>query len=205
MALTEKERKQLMWLLMIIPVGAILMFWFLLYQPRSQEGSDMRGVIDSLQLTVDSARRDLASGTVEELRQRVSDFEAGLTLMRELVPTDNEVAALINDISDRAKLRSVTVTDLSPLGYENAGEYRVARYRFAVLGHYDEIGAFLSDIASLRRIMVPHGLALQIATTQSAKAQGDTTGALLQAQFQLKAFVKQPPVGEGEGGPGGAR
>jgi type IV pilus assembly protein PilO len=205
MAMTEKERKQLMWLLLIVPVGAILLFWFLVRQPQSLEAADMRRVIDSLQLSVDSARRDLASGTVEELRQRVAGYESGLTLMRELVPTNNEVAQLINDISDRAKLRNVTVTDLSPLGYEDAGEYRVARYRFAVLGHYDEVGAFLSDIASLRRIMVPHSLALQIATTQAAKAEGDTSGALLQAQFQLKAFVKQPPVGEGEGGPGGAR
>lgn len=206
MAMTEKERKQLMWLLLIVPIGAILLFWFLVRQPQTVEAADLRRVIDSLQLSVDSARRDLASGTVEELRQRVGDYESGLALMRELVPTDNEVATLINDISDRAKLRNVTVADLSPLGYENAGEYRVARYRFAVLGHYDEIGAFLSDIASLRRIMVPTGLSLQIATSQAAKVQGDTTGALLQAQFQLKAFVKQPPVAEGEeGGPGGAR
>jgi hypothetical protein len=53
--------------------------------------------------------------------------------------------------------------------------------------------------------LVPHSLALQLAPEQSAKAQGDTTGALLQAQFQLKAFVKQPPTGESEGGRGGAR
>lgn len=205
MAMTEKERKQLLWLLLIVPVGAIVLFWFWVRQPASQEITDMRRVIDSLTLAVDSARRDLASGTVEELRQRVAGYEAGLTLMRELVPTNNEVAALINDISDRAKLRNVTVADLSPLGYEDAGEYRVARYRFAVLGHYDEIAAFLTDIASLRRIMVPHSLSLQLATAQSAKAQGDTTGALLQAQFQLKAFVKRPSPGEGEGGSGGAR
>jgi Tfp pilus assembly protein PilO len=156
--MTEKERKQLLWLLLIVPIGAFLLFWFWVRQPASQEIADMRRTIDSLTLSVDSARRDLASGTVEELRQRVAGYEAGLTLMRELVPTNNEVAALINDISDRAKLRNV-----------------------------------------------PHSLSLQIATQQSAKAEGDTTGALLQAQFQLKAFVKQPSLGEGEGGSGGAR
>ncbi|MDH3496301.1 MAG: type 4a pilus biogenesis protein PilO [Gemmatimonadota bacterium] len=204
MALTEKDRRQLMMLLMIVPIGAIALFWFMKREPMAAEAADARRVIDSLQLAVDSARRDLAAGTVEEMRQRVADYEAGLVLMRTLVPTDNEVAQLINDISDRAKLRNVHVADLSPLGYEDGGQYRIARYRFAVLGHYDDVGAFLSDISSLRRIMVPHQLSLQIASEQSSRSLGDTTGALLQATFQLRTFVKQPPL-EGEGGTGGGR
>jgi type IV pilus assembly protein PilO len=204
MAMTEKDKKQLMMLAIIVPIGLIAAFWILWRQPKTVEIGELRTSVDSLQRAVDSARRELASGTVEQVRQRVADFEAGLRLMRELVPTDNEVAQLINDISDRAKLRGVHVADLSPMGYEDAGQYRVARYRFAVLGHYDDVGAFLSDIASLRRIMVPHALTLSPASVQSAAALGDTSGAMLQASFQLRAFVKQPPLGE-EGGAGGAR
>ncbi|MDH4044897.1 MAG: type 4a pilus biogenesis protein PilO [Gemmatimonadota bacterium] len=204
MAMSDKEKKQLMWLLMVVPIGAIALFWFLVREPKAQETADLHRQVDSLQLTVDSARRELARGSVEDLRQRVGDIEAGLGLMRTLVPTDNEVAQLINDISDRAKLRNVSVADLSPLGSEDGGQYRVARYRFQVLGHYDEIGAFLSDIASLRRIMVAHQVSLTIASDQAAQAVGDTTGSLLQASFQLKAYVKQPPL-QGEGGAGGDR
>jgi type IV pilus assembly protein PilO len=204
MAMTDKEKKQLMVLLMVVPVGAIALFWFLVREPKAQETADLRRQVDSLQLTVDSARRELARGSVEELRQRVADFESGLTLMRTLVPTDNEVAQLINDISDRAKLRNVYVADLSPLGTEAGGQYQVTRYRFQVLGHYDDIGAFLSDIASLRRIMVPHSLSLTLATEAQAEVVADTTGALLVGSFQLKAYVKQPPI-VGEGGTGGDR
>lgn len=204
MAMTDKEKKQLMVLLMVVPIGAIALFWFLVREPKAQETADLRRQVDSLQLTVDSARRELARGSVEDLRQRVADFETGLSLMRTLVPTDNEVAQLINDISDRAKLRNVYVADLSPLGTEDGGQYRVARYRFQVLGHYDDIGAFLSDIASLRRIMVPHSLSLALATEQQAAVVQDTTGSLLVGSFQLKAYVKQPPI-QGEGGTGGDR
>jgi len=205
MAMSEKDKKQLMGLLIALPLIAIVAYWYFVRTPKAQEAAELRVTVDSLSRAVDSARRELASGTVEQIRQRVADFESGLTLMRELVPTDNEVAQLINDISDRAKLRNVHVSDLSPMGYEDAGQYRVARYRFSVLGHYDDVGAFLSDIASLRRIMVPHGLALAPASASSGHAMGDTTGALLQASFQLRAFVKQPPVGGDEGGAGGAR
>jgi type IV pilus assembly protein PilO len=205
MAMSEKDKKQLMVLLVIVPLALIGLYVYFVRQPRVQEAAELRTTVDSLSRAVDSARRELASGTVEQIRQRVADFEAGLTLMRELVPTDNEVAQLINDISDRAKLRNVHVSDLSPMGYEDAGPYRVARYRFSVLGHYDDVGSFLSDIASLRRIMVPHGLTLAAASNQSAGALGDTTGAMLQAAFQLRAFVKQPPMEGDEGGAGGAR
>lgn len=204
MAMTDKEKKQLMWLLMVVPIGAIALFWFLVRAPKAQETADLQRQVDSLQLTVDSARRELARGSIEDLRQRVTDFESGLGLMRTLVPTDNEVAQLINDISDRAKLRNIYVADLSPLGSEDGGQYRIAKYRFQVLGHYDDIGAFLSDIASLRRIMVPHSLSLSMATDQQAETVSDTTGSLLLAAFQLKAYVKQPPV-QGEGGAGGDR
>lgn len=204
MAMTDKEKKQLMVLLMVVPVGAIALFWFLIREPKAQETADLRRQVDSLQLTVDSARQELGRGSVEELRQRVADFQSGLTLMRTLVPSDNEVAQLINDISDRAKLRNVYVADLSPLGTEAGGQYQVTRYRFQVLGHYDDIGAFLSDIASLRRIMVPHSLSLTLATDAQSEVVGDTTGALLVGSFQLKAYVKQPPIA-GEGGTGGDR
>jgi len=204
MAMTDKEKRQLMVLLMVVPIGAIALFWFLVRAPKAEETADLRRQIDSLQLTVDSARRELARGSIEDLRQRVADYEEGLGLMRTLVPTDNEVAQLINDISDRAKLRNIYVADLSPLGSEDGGQYRVAKYRFQVLGHYDDIGTFLSDIASLRRIMVPHSLSLSIATEQQAETVADTTGALLLASFQLKAYVKQPPM-QGEGGASGDR
>jgi type IV pilus assembly protein PilO len=204
MAMTDKEKRQLMILLMVLPVGAIAVFWFLVREPRAQEAADLRRLVDSLQLTVDSARRELARGSVEDLRQRVADFEEGLAIMRTLVPTDAEVAQLINDISDRAKLRNVAVADLSPLGYEEGTQYRIARYRFQVLGHYDDIGAFLSDVASLRRIMVPHGVSLAVASDEAQRTANDTTGALLQATFQLRAYVKRPSA-EGEGGAGADR
>lgn len=209
MAMTEQEKRQLTYLLMVVPIGAIALFWFLVRQPHAQEAATLRQQVDSLQGVVDSARRELAHSSVEDVRRRVADFEAGLGLMRTLVPTDAEVARLINDISDRAKLRNVEVADLSPLGYEASPEYRVARYRFQVLGHYDDIGAFLSDIASLRRIMVPFQLSLTPASDAAQTAQGDTTGGLLTASFQLKAYVKQaagePAASEGEGGSGGGR
>lgn len=196
MAMTEKDRKQLMGLLIAVPILGIVAFWMLARAPAQERIAELEVAVDSLQLVVDEARRELAQGSVESLRERVREFEQSLGIMRRLVPTDAEVANLIDDISTRARLRDVHVADLSPQGYEDGGRYRVARYGFTVLGHYDDVGAFLSDIASLPRIMVPQRISVDMAEPREASAIGDTTSSLLRVSFQLRTFVKQPTVSE---------
>ena len=204
MAMSARDKMLLKWIIALFPLAFVVIYW-LNFRPKQQ--TDLQTVqvaVDSLRAAVDSARADLARGTVESLRERVADYEVTLNLMRQLVPTGDEVANLIDDISNRAKLRNVTVADLSPQGAEEEGVFRAARYRFVVLGHYDAIGGFLSDAASLPRIMVPRELTLVIAAGNVARAVSDTTGSMLQATFQLRTFVKPQPATI-EGGAGGSR
>lgn len=204
--MTARDKMLLKWMVaVILPLAPVAIYWMVFRPTQQTELQATQVAIDSLQAAVDSARADLARGTVESLRQRVADYEATVQLMRQLVPTGDEVANLIDDISNRAKLRNVTVADLSPQGAEDEGAFRAARYRFVVLGRYDDIGAFLSDIASLPRIMVPRELGLTVASGNVVQALGDTTGALLQASFNLRTFVKPQSAASGGEGAGGSR
>jgi hypothetical protein len=45
-------------------------------------------------------------------------------------------------------------------------------------------------VASLQRIIVPVDLTLGVADAARAKALGDSSGALLEARFQVRTFVK---------------
>jgi hypothetical protein len=83
--------------------------------------------------------------------------------------------------------------------------FDIYRYRLQVYGHYDQVGEFLADVASLPRIMVPQGLALIPATQQTQKLVGDTLGALLEASFDLRTYVKRPTAAPGAGGGANAR
>ena len=69
-----------------------------------------------------------------------------------------------------------------------------------MLGHYDQIGAFLADVASLQRIIVPVDVSLLAAPAPASKALGDSTGALLEAKFQIRTYVKSAAT---EGDPSG--
>jgi Tfp pilus assembly protein PilO len=60
----------------------------------------------------------------------------------------------------------------------------------SVIGRYDQIGAFLADVASLQRIIVPYAITVAVTNNQAAKALGDTSGGLLEAKFQVRTYVK---------------
>lgn len=200
MAMDAKQRQQLLGLGIFLAVVAIVAFWMYWRAPRETELADLRVKFDSLQARVDSAKRDLAQGTVEALRQRVRDFEGSLRVMRTLVPTGAEVPSLLDDVSARAKRRQVEIAEVTPLAPEPGKPFDTHKYRFGVIAHFDELGEFLSDVASLRRIMVPYDLSITRAAAQAVKTYNDTTGALAQATFQLRTFVKTPSAADSTGG-----
>jgi type IV pilus assembly protein PilO len=189
MALTKKDRQQLQVLLIGLAVVVSVLFWMYWRAPAVARADDMRQEIDSLRARIDSARQDLREGTVESLRRRVEVFERSLDLMRQLVPTENEVTNLIDEVSTRAQLRGVQITDISPLPTEFQQPFEVYRYRFSVQGQYDQIGEFLADVASLPRIMVPYEVSLSVTQTVVSEER-DLEGTYLQATFLLRTFVK---------------
>jgi type IV pilus assembly protein PilO len=168
---------------------------------REERVVAMRDTIAQLEASTDSAKRELARGTVEDLRKRLDTYRGSLALLRRLVPERNEVPNLLDDISSRSRIRGVTLSQVVPMPVE-AGPvpFDTYKYNMSVIGRYDQIGAFLADVASLQRIIVPYDLTLDQANTAAAKALGDTTGALLEAKFQVRTFVKSPtPEGQASG------
>ena len=191
MAMPEKERKQLLGLLIALAIGAPGAFWIYWRTPQVAEAAGMQDRIDSLRAKVDTARADLREGTVEQLRQTVDRYGRALSVMRELVPVENEVTSLIDSVSTQARLRGVEIRELSPQTPELAPPFQIQRYRLTVVGGYDEVGEFLSDVAALRRIMVPYEVSMQIAQP------GELAGLMIQegvtylrVSFMIRTFVK---------------
>jgi type IV pilus assembly protein PilO len=165
---------------------------------RKEQIVAIRDTIARLDAATDSAKRELARGTVEDLRKRLDTYRGSLALLRRLVPERNEVPNLLDDISSRSRIRGVTLSQVVPLPVE-AGPvpFDTYKYNMSVIGHYDQIGQFLADVASLQRIIVPYDLQVAAASATAAKALGDTNGSLLEAKFQVRTYVKTTSA-EGE-------
>ena len=158
----------------------------------------IKDTISRLDAATDSAKKELAKGTVEDLRKRLDTYRGSLALLRRLVPERNEVPNLLDDISTRSKIRGVTLSQVVPLPVEpGPAPFDTYKYNMSVIGHYDAIGAFLADVSSLQRIIVPYDLSVSAANQNAAKALNDTSGSLLEAKFQVRTFVKSASA-EGE-------
>src|SRR5438093_8142841 len=200
MALLPQDRQSQVMLLITIGMLALgYAFWNYWATPTGQEIESTQTEIRSMEAVIAQAKSDLASGTVEDLRRKVEEYTALLGLMRRLVPEKNEVPALIDDISTKAKLRGINIGRFEPLAVEPGPPFDTYRYRIEILGHYDQVGEFLADIASLPRIIVPQDVALKSASQGAQKITGDTVGALLEASFMIRTFVKAaaPPAPPG--------
>lgn len=160
-------------------------------QARSARIEALRDTVAQLEAATDSAKRELARGTAEDLRRRLEGDRASLALLRRLVPERSEVPNLLDDISTKAKIRGVTLSQVVPQPVEaGPAPFNTDRYTLQVIGRYDQIGTFLADVASLQRIIVPYGISVEEANATAAKALGDTTGSLLEAKFQIRTYVK---------------
>ena len=69
----------------------------------------MQDSITQLTAVTDSVKKDLARGTIEDLKNRIEAYRGNLVVLRQLVPDRNEVPNLLDDISTRAKIRVSTV------------------------------------------------------------------------------------------------
>ena len=211
--LPTDQRSQVMLAIIVVSLAGGYFLYDKFQAPRREEITTTQQMIDSLNTVIQKAKADLATGSAASVDRDVAQYRAALGLMRRLVPEVNEVPTLLEDISNRAKLRGVTIGKFQPLGteagpalpitFKEPGDttpankkkapepaFDVNRYRLEVYGHYDQIGEYLADVASLPRIVVPQDVILSSATPAVQKLLADTAGALLLAEFSIRTFVK---------------
>lgn len=201
----------------MVPIYAMIIAGALGYMAWSGDGINLLGVegikdrrarvqamqdsLVALRAQTDSVKALVASGRVEELRARVESYRNSLGLLRQFVPEGSEVPDLIDAITTRGKIRGVSFAAFTPEPVtERPAPYETHSYQISVIGRYDQVGSFLTDIASLPRIIVPQNLTLAGAPAGSGVVLGDTSRALLEARFQIRTFVK---ASSSAGGPGG--
>src|SRR2546422_5265881 len=190
LGLPTDQRGQIMALLVLAALAGGYFFWTKKHKPDIVAITSANQESDSLEKIVAAAKADLASGSIEDLRRRVEEYQGSLELMRRLVPERNEVPTLIDDISTKAKVRGITIGKIQPLTPEPASPFDTYRYRLEIFGHYDQIGEYLADVASLPRLVVPQDVTLSSATPAVQKLLADTAGSLLRARFSGRRVVE---------------
>jgi len=191
MALLPKgQREQSLVLVCILAVAAIGAYWHFVYTPKAADLAAQKTHLEALQDQNQRAKAELARGSVAQLKAQLAQYENTLALVRTLVPASNEVPALLEQVSTAARRVGLDIASVDPVPVVQGTSYDTYQYGVTVLGGYHALGAFLSNVGSLSRIVLPANVSLTLATNPEAvKGRKTPNTAVIQARFDLQTFV----------------
>jgi type IV pilus assembly protein PilO len=143
-----------------VAIGVLLLaaagaYWYYLYAPDQAEIGKMAAHADTLETANTKIKREVASGMEGKLRADAERFTNELSGLRRLVPTENEVPALLDQISASARQVGLEVSQFAPDGILPGDDFDMYKYTFGVIGPYHKVAEFLTTVASSPRIITP--------------------------------------------------
>ncbi|MDQ2890028.1 MAG: type 4a pilus biogenesis protein PilO [Gemmatimonadota bacterium] len=175
-----------------VGVVAILLafaFWWFRFSPQADRIVALSAHVDTVETNNRRARVAIARGTVNQLETEAAGYQKNLDMMRELVPTSNEVPSLLANVSTAARRVGLDLATVEPVPVIQGEQFDTYRYKVSVLGGYHEVAQFLSNVGSLDRIMAPVGLDLKVHVGDKDKSHQKAGASLLDASFQLQTYV----------------
>jgi type IV pilus assembly protein PilO len=192
------KREQNLLALIVLSILAAGAYYNYLWSPKKLELDTTQAHVDSLVIMNQRAKSELAQGKTQEVKAEAERYAADLEVMRRLVPTGNEVPALLEQVSTAARRVGLDIADVQPLPLLQGDQYDAYKYRLSVRGDYHEIAVLLANIGSLQRIVAPINLTLAPAQ-QNAASQRASRKQPIEARFEIQTYVARtaptPPKG----------
>ncbi len=192
MALGENmtQREQRLATLIVVAVLLTGAYLYFMHKPKGAEIEALTLRVDSLETANEQARKDYATGSVDKLRAQADEYQRRLKVMRRLVPTSNEVPALLEDISTAARRVGLDLAAVEPLPVLQGEQFDTYRYKMSVTGGYHAVGRFLSNVGSLSRIIAPVTLEMKPAVQNEKKqTRARKNESLIDTGFQVQTYV----------------
>jgi type IV pilus assembly protein PilO len=186
--LPSNTRDQKMLLACIAALGLAFAYWYMLWTPQNVALGEIDAHVESLRVVNQRAKSELAQGKTAELRAEAEKYGQDLEVMRQLVPTANEVPVLLEQVSTAARRVGLDIADVQPLPQLNGDQYDAYKYRMSVRGTFHEIGVFLANVGTLQRIVAPINLSLN-PTNLDPRTRKIPRAQSLDARFEIQTYV----------------
>jgi type IV pilus assembly protein PilO len=189
----QTKRDQYMLVAIIVAIGLAYAYYNYLWTPKDEVLNASQAHVDSLVIVNQRAKSELAQGKTQEVKAEAERFANDLEVMRRLVPTGNEVPALLEQVSTAARRVGLDIADVTPLPLLAGDQYDAYKYRLSMRGDYHQIGTLLTNIGSLQRIVAPINLTLAPVTLPA----GSSKRARIQpveARFEIQTYVARNVV-----------
>lgn len=191
MALFKTERDKLFALLTVVALASIYGFYAYRWQPVNEELALIQQHVDTLDVLNRQAQLKIAQGSEKKLLQEAQRYQTTLTVMRQLVPTANEVPTLLEQVSTAARRVGLDVNDIQPQPVMPGEQFDTFRYTLRVYGDFHSLAEFFTNVGSLTRIIAPVNmkLAMPANAEYAKKLRRRKDDAIIQAQFDIQTYV----------------
>jgi type IV pilus assembly protein PilO len=186
----------------IVAVALAGLYVNFVYLPKRTELADLTVRLDTLDARNASARARIAQGTSADLEAEAARYTKDLEVMRLLVPTGNELPALLEQVSTAARREGLDISSVEPQPVVHGDQFDTYRYKVSVTGGYHALGEFLTNVGSLTRIVAPVNLTLGLAANRNANAvrMAPAGTAAVESKFEIQTYVirSAPPAQGGK-------
>ncbi|HEU6451425.1 MAG TPA: type 4a pilus biogenesis protein PilO [Gemmatimonadaceae bacterium] len=196
LGMPKGQREQALVLVCLVALAAVGLYWYMVFQPRSVELAEQQTQVDTLVALNDKAKIEMSRGSLPDIRRELAEYQQSLALIRSLVPSGNEVPALLEQVSTAARRVGLDVASVDPQPVLPGANYETYRYGMSMIGGYHELAQFFTNVGSLNRIMLPMNVTLNVSNNVNAqKSRRSADDAVIEAHFQLQTFVTNGQVG----------
>src|SRR5687768_13548564 len=152
----------------VIAILGAFAYYMYVYQPAAEELTAKGERVEALENANDRVKRELARGSAEQLRKQAATYAQNLEVMRQLVPTGNEVPALLEQVSTAARRAGLDLSTVEPQPVIVGDQFDTYRYKLSVFGNYHQVAEFLTNVGSLTRIVAPINMNLAVTLDPAA-------------------------------------
>jgi type IV pilus assembly protein PilO len=192
--LPQNQRDQVKIVVGFVAVALAVVYYLYPYTTAQARIDADAARVEALVRASTNARRAARLGSVDQLRTEADGQRAVLTAMRQLVPTNNEVPALLEEVSTAARRAGLEVGGFTPQPVIRGEQFDTHRYEVTIIGRYHDIGGFLANVGSLPRIVAPVHFQLTPVTATTRRAgprSRSSQGDGLQAVVTLQTYVER--------------
>jgi Tfp pilus assembly protein PilO len=192
------KREQGLLAVILCAVGLSVLFYMYVFTPKSDTIAEQTVHLESLAASNQKSAIELKAGNLRQLKEDAARYAENLAVMRQLVPTVNEVPGLLEQVSNSARKVGLDIAGVTPQPVNSNGDgYDAHRYRLVVKGGYNDMSEFLTNVGSLPRIVTPTNLKMKLAdnaAAAAAAAQGGrrrmpATEASILTEFDIETYV----------------
>ena len=167
----------------IIAVAILVAGYFFLISPTQDKLQKI--VKQEASLKKDYENKAFQVANLDEYKNQMADMVQSFESILKQLPRDTEVPGLIDDISLAALNNGLALKVISPKEQVETEFYNELPIEIEVVGDYHELGAFVSSVASLPRIVTLHDFSI-------------AKGADKSQRLNLKILAKTYRYNEGE-------